>query len=46
VTVLAAKDKVEIPKDQLEKICNDLSKGIQLGDDKPMMLDAQKIYCQ
>jgi antitoxin component YwqK of YwqJK toxin-antitoxin module len=46
VTVLAAKDKVEIPKDELEKICNDLSKGTQLGDNKPMILDAQKTYCQ
>jgi antitoxin component YwqK of YwqJK toxin-antitoxin module len=46
VTVLASKDKVEIPKDELEKICNDLSKGIQLGDNKPMILDAQKTYCQ
>jgi tetratricopeptide (TPR) repeat protein len=46
VTVLATKDKVEIPKDELEKICSDLSKGIQLGDNKPMILDAQKTYCQ
>ena len=46
VTVLATKDKVEIPKDELEMICSDLSKGIQLGDNKPMILDAQKAYCQ
>ncbi len=45
-TVLATKDKVEIPKDELEKICSDLSKGIQLGDNKPMIMDAQKTYCQ
>jgi antitoxin component YwqK of YwqJK toxin-antitoxin module len=46
VTILATKDKVEIPKDELEKICSDLGKGIQLGDNKPMILDAQKTYCQ
>jgi len=46
VTVLATKDKVEIPKDELERICSDLSKGIQLGDIKPMILDALKTYCQ
>src|SRR5688500_9357292 len=46
VTVMASKDKVEVPKDELEKICTDLAKGIQLGDNKPMILDAQKTYCQ
>jgi antitoxin component YwqK of YwqJK toxin-antitoxin module len=46
VTVFAGKDKVEIPKDELEKICNDLGKGIQLGDKKKMILDTQKTYCQ
>jgi antitoxin component YwqK of YwqJK toxin-antitoxin module len=46
VTVLAAKDKVDIPKDELEKMCSDLIQGIQLGDNKPMILDAQKKYCQ
>jgi antitoxin component YwqK of YwqJK toxin-antitoxin module len=46
VTVMASKDKVDIPKDELEKICNDLSKGITLGDNKPMIIDAQKTYCQ
>ncbi|HEY3403641.1 MAG TPA: tetratricopeptide repeat protein [Ohtaekwangia sp.] len=46
VTVLASKDKVEIPKDELDKICADLKKGIELGDNKPMILDAQKTYCQ
>jgi antitoxin component YwqK of YwqJK toxin-antitoxin module len=46
VTVLAAKDKVKIPEDELEKICSDLSKAIQLGDNKAMILEAQKRYCQ
>ncbi len=46
VTVLASKDKVEIPKDELDKICADLKKGIELGDNKLMILDAQKTYCQ
>ena len=46
VTVLATKGEVEIPEDELEKICSDLSKGVQLGDKKPMILDAQGTYCQ
>jgi antitoxin component YwqK of YwqJK toxin-antitoxin module len=46
VTVMASKDKVEIPKEELEKICSDLAKGIQLGDNKAMILDAQKTYCR
>lgn len=46
VTVKAAKDKVDVPKEELEKICSDLAKGIQLGDNKAMILDAQKTYCQ
>lgn len=37
VTVLASKEKVEIPKDEQEKICADLNKGHQLGDTKPMI---------
>ena len=46
VTVLAAKDRVEIPKDELEKMCADLNKGYQLGDKGPMILDAIKNYCK
>lgn len=46
VTVLAAKDKVEIPKDEQDKICADLNKGVELGDNKPMILDAIKNYCK
>lgn len=46
VIVLAAKDKVEIPKDELEKMCADLNTGYQLGDTKPMIADAIKNYCQ
>lgn len=46
VTVMASKDKVDIPKEESEKICSDLAKGIQLGDNKAMILDAQKTYCQ
>ena len=46
VTVLASKDKVEIPKDEQEKVCVDLNKGYQLGDTKPMIVDAMKNYCQ
>ena len=46
VTVLASKDKVEIPKDEKEKICADLKKGYQLGNTKPMIVDAMKNYCE
>lgn len=46
VTVVAAKDKVEIPKEEQDKICSDLNKGLQLGDNKPMILDAIKNYCK
>jgi len=46
VTVLATKDKVEIPKDEQEKICSDLKKGLELGDNKQMILDTIKNYCK
>lgn len=45
VTVLAAKDKVEIPADDKVKICNDLNKSVELGDTKDIILDAIKNYC-
>jgi antitoxin component YwqK of YwqJK toxin-antitoxin module len=46
VTVLATKAKVEIPKDELAKICADLKNCYELGDKKDMILDAMKTYCQ
>ncbi|MDB5140281.1 MAG: repeat-containing protein [Mucilaginibacter sp.] len=45
VTVMAIKDKVKIPVDEKNKICNDLNKSVELGDDKDMVLDAIKNYC-
>lgn len=45
VTILATKDKVEIPADEKEKICADLNKSVELGDDKDMIFDAIKTYC-
>ncbi|WP_316819310.1 tetratricopeptide repeat protein [Pedobacter nyackensis] len=45
ITVLAAKDRVPIPKEELEKICSDLKRGFELGDRKPMIIDAIKSYC-
>ncbi|WP_432713419.1 hypothetical protein [Pedobacter sp.] len=45
VTILAVKDKVVIPKEDLDKICADLNLGYQLGDRVPMLLDAIKQYC-
>jgi antitoxin component YwqK of YwqJK toxin-antitoxin module len=46
VTILASKDKVTIPKEDIEKICADLNLGYSLGDRKPMILDALKEYCK
>ena len=45
VTVLASKDKVEIPKEEQEKICSDLNAASGLGDKKPMIIEAIKKYC-
>lgn len=46
VTILAAKDNVPIPKEDLDKICADLNLGYNLGDRTPMILDAMKEYCK
>lgn len=46
VTVLTSKDKVEIPKDELDKICADLNLGYSLGDKKQMIIEAINKYCQ
>jgi antitoxin component YwqK of YwqJK toxin-antitoxin module len=45
VTILATKDKVEIPPEEKNKICSDLNKSVELGDDKAMILEAIKQYC-
>lgn len=46
VTVLASKDKVPIPQDEQEKICNDLQKAVFLGDKSKMITEALNDYCQ
>jgi antitoxin component YwqK of YwqJK toxin-antitoxin module len=46
VTILATKDKVPIPKDDLDKICADLNLANTLGDKNAMILDAIKEYCK
>jgi antitoxin component YwqK of YwqJK toxin-antitoxin module len=46
VTILATKDNVAIPKEELDKICADLNLGYSLGDRKPMIIDAIKEYCK
>ena len=46
VTVLATKDKVEIPAEELDKICADLNLGYSLGDKKQMIIEAINKYCQ
>jgi antitoxin component YwqK of YwqJK toxin-antitoxin module len=45
VQVFATK-KVEIPESEIEKICLDLSKAIELGDTNSMVLEAYKKYCK
>jgi len=44
VQVFATK-KVEIPDSEIEKICLDLSKAVELGDKNSMVLEAFKKYC-
>ncbi|MDB5115369.1 MAG: repeat-containing protein [Mucilaginibacter sp.] len=46
VTILAVKDKVEIPEVEKSKIRNDLSKCVELGSNKQMILDAIDKYCK
>jgi len=45
-TIMASKDKVPIPKDEQEKICNDLQKAVFLGDKTKMITEALSDYCQ
>jgi antitoxin component YwqK of YwqJK toxin-antitoxin module len=45
VQVFATK-KIEIPASEIEKICLDLSKAIELGDTNTMVLEAFKKYCE
>jgi antitoxin component YwqK of YwqJK toxin-antitoxin module len=45
VTVLAAKDKVPIPKEDQEKICSDLLNAVFLGDKSKMITEALRDYC-
>jgi len=45
VVVMATK-KAEIPKTDKDRICADLSKAIELGDDVPVVLKAFDEYCK
>lgn len=45
VMIVRSKKDVEIPKPDLELICTDLAKGIELGDKAKMVLEAFKKYC-
>jgi antitoxin component YwqK of YwqJK toxin-antitoxin module len=45
VTILASKDKVPIPGDEQEKICNDLQEAVFLGDKSKMITEALSDYC-
>ena len=44
VQVFATK-KVEIPESEIENICLDLTKAVELGDTNSMVLEAFKKYC-
>ncbi|MES2426175.1 MAG: hypothetical protein V4560_04350 [Bacteroidota bacterium] len=46
VSIMAVKDKVDIPPDEKAKICADLNKSFELGDTKQMVLDAMTNYCK
>ena len=46
VTILAAKDKVDIPKDEKEKICADLNNAYSLGGRNKMIIDAITEFCK
>ena len=46
VTVLASPDKVSIPAEEQQKICDDLQKAIFLGDKTKMIMEALSNYCQ
>jgi len=46
VTVLASKDKLPIPQEEQDKICNDLQKAVFLGDKSKMITEALSDYCQ
>lgn len=46
VTIMAAKDKIDIPKEEKAKICSDLNQGYMLGDRTTMTTDAIKEFCQ
>lgn len=45
VTILASKDKVEIPESDLNRICKDLRKSTSLGVKNKMISDAKEKYC-
>lgn len=46
VTVSASKDIVPIPKEEQEKICNDLQEAVFLGNKSKMITEALSDYCQ
>ncbi|MES1220682.1 MAG: tetratricopeptide repeat protein, partial [Bacteroidota bacterium] len=46
VTVLASPDKVSIPGNEQEKICNDLHRAVFLGQKSKMITGALATYCQ
>ncbi len=45
-TVMASEDKVAIPPEEMEKICNDLHKAIFLGAKSEMIAETLSNYCR
>jgi len=46
ITIMATKNDVKIPDDDLKKICSDLNNALELGDNDKMIKDAIEKYCK
>ena len=46
VTVMATKDKPDMPENEKALICSDLKQGIFLGEKKKMIMDAVSEFCE
>ncbi len=46
VTVMASKDNLDIPENELAIICNDFKKAIFLGDRNKMVMEAVAEFCE
>jgi hypothetical protein len=46
ITVMATKEKIEIPFQEKERICADIKQALFLGDKAAMVYEAQSKYCK